>query len=112
MSKSRSSVSAEGEASGLAPELDGALERFLADLKSEQVSKSTLDAYRRDLMRYLAAATQAVRDEVRVFHAATSGRNPLMNPVMFRYIRQHFDEHPMLGRDGKVPELKDWTFLF
>ena len=59
MSKSRSSVSAEGEASGLAPELDGALERFLADLKSEQVSKSTLDAYRRDLMRYLAAATQA-----------------------------------------------------
>ena len=59
MSKSRSSVSAEGEASGLAPELDGALERFLADLKSEEVSKSTLDAYRRDLMRYLAAATQA-----------------------------------------------------
>jgi len=58
----------------------------------------------------LAAATQAVRQEVRVFHAATSGRNPLMNPIMFRYIRQHFDAHPMLGRDGKAPELTDWTF--
>ncbi|NKB66868.1 MAG: NAD-dependent epimerase/dehydratase family protein [Candidatus Latescibacteria bacterium] len=58
----------------------------------------------------LGAATQATAAEVRVFQAATSGENPMLNATMFRYIKEHFLEHPMLGKDGRAPELPDWSF--
>ncbi len=58
----------------------------------------------------LVAGTQATRDEVRVFHAATSGENPLLNTEMFRYIKGYFEENPLLGKDGSRPKLVEWTF--
>lgn len=58
----------------------------------------------------LACATQADRDQVRVFQAATSAENPLLAAQIYAYIRQYFRDNPMRGRDGTVPELPDWTF--
>ena len=58
----------------------------------------------------LACATQADRDQVRVFQAATSAENPLLAAQIYAYIRQYFRDNPMRGRDGSVPELPDWTF--
>ena len=58
----------------------------------------------------LAAATQATASTVEVFHAATSGENPLPNTRMFKYIKGYFEEHPLLNKDGSRPELVDWTF--
>ena len=58
----------------------------------------------------IAAATRATSDGVEVFHAATSGENPLANTRMFKYIKSYFEEFPLLNRDGSRPELVDWTF--
>lgn len=58
----------------------------------------------------ILAAPQASVDEVRVFHAATSGENPLYNTKMFEYIKEYFQANPLLGKDGSRPELVDWTF--
>ncbi|MYK41666.1 MAG: AMP-binding protein, partial [Gemmatimonadetes bacterium] len=58
----------------------------------------------------LAAATQATTSTVEVFHAATSGENPLPNTRMFQYVKGYFEEHPLLNKDGSRPELVDWTF--
>ena len=58
----------------------------------------------------LAAATQAKTSTVEVFHAATSGENPLPNTRMFKYVKGYFEEHPLLNKDGSRPELVDWTF--
>ena len=58
----------------------------------------------------LAAATQATTSTVEVFHAATSGENPLPNTRMFKYIKGYFEEYPLLNKDGSRPELVDWTF--
>ena len=58
----------------------------------------------------LAAATQATTSSVEVFHAATSGENPLPNTRMFKYVKGYFEEHPFLNKDGSRPELVDWTF--
>ena len=58
----------------------------------------------------LAAATQATTSTVEVFHAATSGENPLPNTRMFKYVKGYFEEHPLLNKDGSRPELVDWTF--
>ena len=58
----------------------------------------------------LAAATQATASTVEVFHAATSGENPLPNTRMFKYIKGYFEEYPLLNKDGSRPELVDWTF--
>ena len=58
----------------------------------------------------LAAATQATTSSVEVFHAATSGENPLPNTRMFKYVKGYFEEHPLLNKDGSRPELVDWTF--
>ncbi|MYI63508.1 MAG: AMP-binding protein [Gemmatimonadetes bacterium] len=58
----------------------------------------------------LAAATQATASTVEVFHAATSGENPLPNTRMFKYVKGYFEEHPLLNKDGSRPELVDWTF--
>ena len=58
----------------------------------------------------LAAATQVTTSTVEVFHAATSGENPLPNTRMFQYVKGYFEEHPLLNKDGSRPELVDWTF--
>ena len=58
----------------------------------------------------LAAATQATTSTVEVFHAATSGENPLPNTRMFKYVKGYFEEHPLLNKDGSRPELVEWTF--
>ncbi|MFA6107946.1 MAG: SDR family oxidoreductase [Candidatus Latescibacterota bacterium] len=58
----------------------------------------------------LASATQAERDQVRVFQAATSAENPLLAAQIYTYIRQYFGENPMRGRDGRIPELSEWRF--
>ncbi len=58
----------------------------------------------------LAAATQATTATVEVFHAATSGENPLPNTRMLKYVKGYFEEHPLLNKDGSRPELVDWTF--
>ena len=58
----------------------------------------------------LAAATQATASTVEVFHAATSGENPLPNTRMLKYVKGYFEEHPLLNKDGSRPELVDWTF--
>ena len=58
----------------------------------------------------LAAATQTTTSTVEVFHAATSGENPLPNTRMFKYVKGYFEEHPLLNKDGSRPELVDWTF--
>ena len=58
----------------------------------------------------LTAATQATTSTVEVFHAATSGENPLPNTRMFKYVKGYFEEHPLLNKDGSRPELVDWTF--
>jgi nucleoside-diphosphate-sugar epimerase len=58
----------------------------------------------------ILAAPQASADEVRVYHAATSGENPLYNTKMFEYIKEYFQANPLLGKDGSRPELVDWTF--
>ncbi|MCE2448536.1 MAG: fatty acyl-CoA reductase [Candidatus Latescibacteria bacterium] len=58
----------------------------------------------------LAATTQATASTVEVFHAATSGENPLPNTRMFQYVKGYFEEHPLLNKDGSRPELVDWTF--
>ena len=58
----------------------------------------------------LTAATRAHSDGVEVYHAATSGENPLPNTRMFKYIKAYFEEFPLLNKDGTCPELVDWTF--
>ena len=58
----------------------------------------------------LAAATRATSERIEVFHAATSGENPLANSRMFQYIKGYFEEYPFLNKDGSRPELVDWTF--
>ena len=59
MSESRSSNSGSGKAAAppVAVEFSGALEDFLTSLETDEASAGTLDAYRRDLERYLAMAT-------------------------------------------------------
>jgi len=56
------------------------------------------------------APTRADADTVRVFHAATSGQNPLLNTQMFEYVKGYFSAHPLLAKDGSRPELVEWTF--
>ncbi len=58
----------------------------------------------------ILAPTQADAQRVRVFHAATSGENPLYNTKMFEYIKGYFTAYPLLGKDGSQPELVEWTF--
>lgn len=58
----------------------------------------------------LTAGTQASSDEVKVFQVATGGENPLMIRAMYDYVRGYFQENPMRGRDGRAPELPEWTF--
>ena len=58
----------------------------------------------------LGAATQATAAEVRVFQAATSGENPMLNATMFRYVKEHFLEYPMFDKNGVAPPLPDWSF--
>ena len=58
----------------------------------------------------LVAATRATRGEVPVFQVASSGENPLTNEVLYEYIKSHFHNNPMRGRDGKIPILQEWTF--
>jgi integrase/recombinase XerD len=59
VSESRSNNSSSGEAAAppVAAEFVGALEGFLTALEADQASAGTLDAYRRDLERYLSMAT-------------------------------------------------------
>ncbi len=66
MSKSRSRNSDGGNAAdaACAPALARALDGFIADLKTDRASGSTLDAYRRDLERYLSLATTHGVDQV------------------------------------------------
>ena len=56
------------------------------------------------------APVRADAETVRVFHAATSGQNPLFNTEMFEYVKSYFSAHPLLAKDGSRPELVDWTF--
>ena len=58
----------------------------------------------------LAAAKVASGDQVRVFHAATSAQSPLTIRQMYEYVRGYFEEHPLRGRDGSIPELAEWDF--
>ena len=58
----------------------------------------------------LAAGTQASSDQVKVFQVATGGENPLMIRAMYDYVRGYFQENPLRGRDGRAPELPEWTF--
>lgn len=58
----------------------------------------------------LIAATQGNSDSVKVYHAASSFENPFYNTKMFEYAQSYFREHPLLAKDGSVPELVDWTF--
>ena len=58
----------------------------------------------------IIAATQGDADCVKVYHAATSGINPLYNTKMFEYAQSYFREYPLLAKDGSIPELVDWTF--
>ena len=56
------------------------------------------------------APIRADAEKVRVFHAATSGQNPLFNTEMFEYVKGYFSAHPLLAKDGSHPELVEWTF--
>ncbi|MEE3235507.1 MAG: SDR family oxidoreductase [Candidatus Latescibacterota bacterium] len=58
----------------------------------------------------LIAATQGNSDGVKVYHAASSGENPLFNTKMFEYAQSYFRKYPLLAKDGSIPELVDWTF--
>ena len=57
----------------------------------------------------LASATHADRDEVGVFHVATSAENPLLNATMFSYVREYFLSNPLRTRDGGTPALPRLT---
>ena len=56
------------------------------------------------------APIRADAETVPVFHAATSGQNPLFNTQMFEYVKGYFSAHPLLAKDGSRPELVEWTF--
>jgi len=58
----------------------------------------------------ITAPTQATPDEVRVFHAATSGEVPLTIIQMYEYVREYFSAYPLGGRNGLSPALPEWTF--
>ena len=58
----------------------------------------------------LVAAHRATADRVDVFHAATSAQSPLTMIQMYEYVRGYFREHPLRGRDGRIPELPEWDF--
>ena len=55
----------------------------------------------------IIAATQGDADCVKVYHAATSGINPLYNTKMFEYAQSYLREYPLLAKDGSIPELVD-----
>ncbi|MFH1567560.1 MAG: AMP-binding protein [Gemmatimonadota bacterium] len=58
----------------------------------------------------LAAATQCVPEEVRVYQVATSTENPVTVDTLFDEVRAYFRAHPMLDRDGRAPRLYQWTY--
>ncbi len=58
----------------------------------------------------LIAATQGISGGVKVYHAASSGENPLFNTKMFEYAQGYFRKNPLKAKNGSNPELVDWTF--
>lgn len=58
----------------------------------------------------IAAGAHGDADSVKVFHAATSGERPLTMQQLYDYVRGYFQDHPMRGKDGRAPDLPEWTF--
>lgn len=58
----------------------------------------------------LAAATQANRERVEVYHIATGGENPIRIREVFDSVRAHFARTPMTDMDDGPPELHDWSY--
>ena len=58
----------------------------------------------------LAAATQANSREVRVFQVASSTENPVRLATLFDNVRAHFLQYPLRDRDGRAPNLRQWTY--
>ncbi|MEE2657212.1 MAG: AMP-binding protein [Candidatus Latescibacterota bacterium] len=58
----------------------------------------------------LVAATQAQESEVKVYHVATSSENPVKIHEVFDSVRAHFQRSPMIDRDGRTPDLPDWSY--
>ena len=58
----------------------------------------------------LAAATQAVADEVRIYQVATGSENPARLTTLFTSVRDHFLRNPLRDRDGRAPSLRQWSY--
>ncbi len=58
----------------------------------------------------LAAATRASPGEVQVYHAATASRNPVRISQLYESLVAYFGANPLLGRDGRAPDLAKWTY--
>jgi fatty acyl-CoA reductase len=58
----------------------------------------------------LAAATQATSSEVSVFQVASSTENPVRLATLFDNVRAHFLQYPLRDRDGRAPNLRQWTY--
>ena len=58
----------------------------------------------------LAAATQAVAEEVRIYQVATGSENPARLTTLFSSVRDHFLANPLRDRDGRAPTLRQWTY--
>ncbi len=58
----------------------------------------------------LAAATQAVAEEVRIYQVATGSENPARLTTLFTSVRDHFLRNPLRDRDGRAPSLQQWSY--
>jgi len=58
----------------------------------------------------LAAATQAVAEEVRIYQVATGSENPARLTTLFTSVRDHFLRNPLRDRDGRAPSLRQWSY--
>lgn len=58
----------------------------------------------------LAAATQAHRQEVKIFQVASSADNPVRLSTLVNYVHGYFQRHPLRDREGKEPQLPRWTY--
>ena len=58
----------------------------------------------------LAAPTQACAAEVRIFQVASSADNPIRLSTLVNYVHGYFLRHPLRDREGKEPQLPQWTY--
>jgi hypothetical protein len=58
----------------------------------------------------LAAATQAIAGQVRIFQVATGSENPVRLTTIFSSVRDHFLRNPLRDRDGRAPSLRQWSY--